>query len=1236
MSFGPPDEVGPGEIWLGQLTTPTENGYYEADSLTYAQLAQFIRKLTIGDATKDSDDYISSWIMGNFHGGGQVEEYNEGAEASRFYVAVADTTSPNRNALGPLVTAVRPNASCTDCYPLDVGNDGIMYHAFLESGTWEVWGFNEATLAFDFNGGAGVALGGTPVGKAIRFDGVIYVPLGSTGYVRVTGAAGVPTVSALIGAADPTTAAPTSAPRPVAFAIFHQWLWAITATGGIAYHTITQKDAGANAWHWPVFQTTTDFPHIEASATPKAMAVFPDKNGIESIYVKTDRGLLLYDENNPSFFETHVEFPPHPDINQSFCIWPPGGDLHAGVGLSDLKYSTAFVVDARFGLARDHGLPNEMRGSITDLEPTVDRLYALVGGVSEVNTGYVYNDTVGSAGTGNGQFADVRGLSVTSGGNVDVCDENNERIQRFDSNLTFSSVIVAGGAGTGDGQFASNDGPYDLAHDSADKLFVVDRGNARVQRFSAAGAFEAKFGSFDDGTAAVVGSETWTLLNTFGSTGSGNNNFDTPRQVAVDSSGNTYTADALNNRVVKRNSSGTFISAITGLTDATGVAVDSSGNIYVSLDPGGANVVIKKYNSSHVLQWTTASIVSDYYHLATDGTYVWVAAAGSVVRKYNAATGAFVSSTLFDDTPYGIATDGTNLYVADVDSAILQILTVGGSFVGNFPIPAGCRGVAVDSSGRIYSADFDSNTVFRYTSTGTLIDSFSQNAPDGIAIHTDGTVWVTNTTSDNLTEWELVVVDPVAAIPPANGSFNLPNSIDIKKSSGRIYVVDGENHRVQYFTSAGVYEGTIGSNTHNTTTGAMVASADDGKFNSPSGIAVNQATGEVYVLDRDNDRVQIFSATGTYLGKFGGTGTGDGQFTSPFAIAINPVTNNVFVTDEGRDDVQEFTSAGGFVRRFGSAGTGNGQFDLPLGIAIHSDGVVYVSDTGNEDVQEFISATAGSLTAYPSLHCWDGQGWHGLWKGSSSATTPRWLKTASVAEAYRLWWGMNDGFAYYTKLRRTFHNARTGFLAGIDEFASTGFIETGFFDAAMEGFDKIASHLIFLDATATSDETITVEFKVDSGGWEPLGTVSASANKQSLPFDIDAGFDFAKGRRFNKIAFKFTMARGSTTTLTPLIDAITLHFTKIPQNTTSFQLSVPLNPYKDRNAFEQYNDLTALVTAGEFLALVHRRDSHESDGTEISARFRVLIASISGTMDTGQSGTARAELSLIAIPDGRE
>ena len=59
------------------------------------------------------------------------------------------------------------------------------------------------------------------------------------------------------------------------------------------------------------------------------------------------------------------------------------------------------------------------------------------------------------------------------------------------------------------------------------------------------------------------------------------------------------------------------------------------------------------------------------------------------------------------------------------------------------------------------------------------------------------------------------------------------------------------------------------------------------QFSGTGGIAVD-AHGNVYVADRDNNRVQVFSASGSFLRKWGSIGTGDGQFTGADDIAVAP------------------------------------------------------------------------------------------------------------------------------------------------------------------------------------------------------------------------------------------------------------------------------------------------------------------------------------------------------------
>ena len=105
-------------------------------------------------------------------------------------------------------------------------------------------------------------------------------------------------------------------------------------------------------------------------------------------------------------------------------------------------------------------------------------------------------------------------------------------------------------------------------------------------------------GSFDEATAAT---NPYTYLSQFGSSGSGNGQFASPRGLAFDASGNLYVADMSNNRIQKFDSSDNFVlewgplhSSIGSLSTPTDVAVDSLGNVYVA---DSANNRIMKFDT---------------------------------------------------------------------------------------------------------------------------------------------------------------------------------------------------------------------------------------------------------------------------------------------------------------------------------------------------------------------------------------------------------------------------------------------------------------------------------------------------------------------------------------------------------------------------------------------------------------------------------------------------------------
>jgi len=168
-----------------------------------------------------------------------------------------------------------------------------------------------------------------------------------------------------------------------------------------------------------------------------------------------------------------------------------------------------------------------------------------------------------------------------------------------------------------------------------------------------------------------------------------------------------------------------------------------------------------------------------------------------------------------------------------------------------------------------------------------------------------------------------------------NGQFIYPTGITID-SSGNIYVVDTGNNRIQKFDSSRNFIlkwGNFGDG--------------NGQFSSPVGIAVD-SSGNVYIADSGNRRIQKFDSSGNFILKWSG-------FSYPRWIAIDSF-DNVYIVDYYHHCIRKFDSSGNFILEWGSNGNSNGQFINPTGITIDSFGNIYVIDTRNSRIQKFDSS----------------------------------------------------------------------------------------------------------------------------------------------------------------------------------------------------------------------------------------------------------------------------------------
>ena len=525
--------------------------------------------------------------------------------------------------------------------------------------------------------------------------------------------------------------------------------------------------------------------------------------------------------------------------------------------------------------------------------------------------------------TGASSLCGPSGVAVDGAGNLYVADEINSRVLEYANPFaacsnTFPCVggpatKVFGQSGsftsnacdsdTSDGTSSANDlcDPTGVAVDASGNLYVADGINNRVLEYNTPLTTDVVadrvFGQGGDFTSNICNFDTVDGSST-------NIDMCAPAGVAVDSAGNVYVADDLNNRVLEYNTplttdvtadgvygqsgdftanncdSDTFDGSSTNLDmcNPLGVAVDPSGNLYV-VDQGNGRVL--EYN-----------------------TPLTNAAANAVFGQ----GGDFTSS---------VPCNFDNLTISETD----------GSSADDLCNPVG---VAVDGSSNLWVADESNNRVLEYNTPLT-----------------------TDTTADMVLGQDTFAHNVANMVDAQGLNFPLAVAIDTSATPNRVYVTDEDNNRVLGWRDAGSFSNgapadlVIGQPDFlSSACNRGNSGPDSNTLCSPEGVAVD-GSGNLYVADQANSRVL--------------------EYANPFAACAGafPCVGGAanIVLGQGGSFTASFCNfdTGGNP----SNANGSSAIDLcfPSGVAVDGSGNLYVADGSNSRVLEYSAPVINNETA---------------------------------------------------------------------------------------------------------------------------------------------------------------------------------------------------------------------------------------------------------------------------------
>jgi sugar lactone lactonase YvrE len=472
-----------------------------------------------------------------------------------------------------------------------------------------------------------------------------------------------------------------------------------------------------------------------------------------------------------------------------------------------------------------------------------------------------------------------------------------------------------------------------------------------------------------------------------------------PFGVAVDGAGNVFFTDYAFNRIRK-------------VTAATGIITTVAGNGVLGFEGDGGPATSARVNGPRGIAVDAAG---NLFIADTNNSRVRKVAAGIGIITTVAGTGALgfsgdggpATSALLN-LPSGVAVDAAgNLLIADSSNSRLRmvaagtgiITTVAGSVYG-FGGDGGPAvnaflslpyGVAIDTAGNLFIADYGDNRVRMITAATGVITTVAGNgnagfagdggsavsaglcSPTGVAIHPAGHVLIADFCSNRVRQ-----VTAGTGIISTVALFHNPTGVAVD-ASGNLLIVEAALSRVRRVAAdTGIV--TLFAGNDNSDFAGDGGPATSARLSRMQGVAVDTA-GNLFIADTQNLRVRkvaagtgiITTRAGNGVAAFdgdGGPATGASLSDRATGLAVDSM-GNLFIADTNNERIRRVDAGIGIITTY--AGTGVAGFGGdggpatsaklfgPSSLAVDAADNLFIGDAGNKRIRR-VDAATGIIT----------------------------------------------------------------------------------------------------------------------------------------------------------------------------------------------------------------------------------------------------------------------------------